>query len=106
MRSERAKIFAPFSPLKGMDKAYREKERVAVQKAELLSDRIEEIDSKLRLIKKGSYVEVTYYEDGTYKRHKGKVYSISPEKNIFTVGLPIYFSDIYDIEIKDDINTK
>ena len=47
MRCERAKIFAPFSPLKGMDEAYRKKERIIEERACLLSDREEEIDRTL-----------------------------------------------------------
>ena len=102
MKKDRAKTFAPFSPLKGMDDAYREKEKVTVQKSELLDDHIEEINRKLQAIRRGSTVEVVYYNNGEYTKHIGKVYSITPEKNMFTVGIPINFEDIYTIEIKDD----
>ncbi len=101
VKSERAKIFAPFSPLKGMDKAYREKERVIIPKSELLGDRIDEINEKLKSIKKGSIVEVTYYDDGKYTKRCGQVYSISAEKRMFSLDLPIYFDDIYNIEIRE-----
>ena len=67
MRSERAKIFAPFNPLKGLDAAYREKERVILPKAELLCDRIEEINSKLKNIQSGDVIKLTYYKEGEYK---------------------------------------
>ncbi|MBR5315090.1 MAG: hypothetical protein IKU45_06740 [Clostridia bacterium] len=100
MRNERAKIFAPFSPLKGMDRAYKEKERVITPRAELMSDRIEEIDRKLRGIKKGMLVEVTYYTDKGYKTHVGEVSSVSPEKHMFNLDLPINFGDIYDIRVR------
>ena len=99
MRSERAKIFAPFSPLRGLDEAYREKERVIVPKAELLCDRIEEINVKLLILKPGSYIKITYYADGGYKTKKGRVTAVMPRKNLLIVGFPISFSDIYDIEI-------
>ena len=99
MRSERAKIFAPFSPLRGLDEAYREKERVITPKAELLSDRIEEINVKLLILKPGSYIKITYYVDGGYKTKKGRVTAVLPRKNLLVVGLPVKFSDIYDIEI-------
>ncbi len=104
MRSERAKIFAPFSPLRGLDAAYREKEKVITPKFELMIDRIEEIDRKLHTVKSGDIVEITYYSDGIYKKKKGRVASILPSKNILTVGIPISFYDIYDIEILN--NTK
>ena len=105
VRNERAKIFAPFSPLKGMDNAYREKEKIITPRSELLNDRIEEIDRKLRLLKRGTLVEVTYYSGDGYKTHVGEVFSISPEKHTFSIGLPISFSDIYDITICGSIHT-
>ena len=80
-----------------MDRAYREKERVITPRAELMSDRIEEIDRKLRGIKKGTLVEVTYYTGEGYATHIGEVSSVSPEKKVFNLDLPISFCDIYDI---------
>ena len=105
MRSDRAKIFAPFSPLKGMDQAYREKEKIITPRSELLNDRIEEIDRKLKQLKTGTLVEVTYYTGEGYHTHVGEVFSISPEKHTFSIGLPISFSDIYDINIRGSIHT-
>ena len=99
MRSERAKIFAPFSPLKGLDEAYREKERVIMPKAELLADRIEEIDGKLRILQGGELVKITYYFDGGNKTKTGRIVSVLPVKGILVMDFPISFSDIYDIEI-------
>lgn len=99
MRSERAKIFAPFSPLKGLDAAYREKERVIIPRSELLSDRIEEINARLLGLVGGEVVEITYYSDGGYKKRRGRVTSILPRKSIITVGIPISFGDIYEIEL-------
>ena len=95
MRSERAKIFAPFSPLKSMNDAYRKKEKIVVPRAELLTDRIEEIDRMLRGLKIGDNVNVTYYENGEYKRISGQVHSLSPQNQTITVGMPIRFDDIY-----------
>ena len=99
MRSERAKIFAPFSPLRGLDEAYRAKERVTVPKAELLCDRIEEINIKLKSLQVGSFIKITYYSDGGYKTKIGRIQSILPNKNTLVVDTEIEFSDIYNIEI-------
>ena len=104
IRSERAKIFAPFSPLREMNAAYRENEKIITPKSELLSDRTEEIDMILKQINKGCMVNVTYYDNGEYKKRSGKVYSISPQKRMFIMEFPIYFEDIYDIEIKDTLD--
>ena len=99
MRSERAKIFAPFSPLHGLDAAYREKERVVVPRSELLSDRIEEINAKLSMLKIGSVIKIIYYFDGGYKTKKGRVSAVLPHKGVLVMDIPIAFSDIYDMEI-------
>ncbi len=99
MRSERAKIFAPFSPLRGLDAAYREKERIIEKKAELLSDREEEINYKLKSLCAGDIVRVTFYADDAYKKKIGRVSAILPQKRILVLDFPIPFGDIYDIEI-------
>ena len=82
MRCDRAKIFAPFSPLRGLDEAYREKERVITPKAHLLSDRIEEINFILTNLKVGDTVEIKYYTDGEYKKICGKVEAVLPSKTL------------------------
>lgn len=96
MRSERAKIFAPFNPLRGLDAAYREKERVILPKAELLCDRIEEINSKLKNIQSGDVIKLTYYKEGEYKTKICRVSAVLPQEGILVTETPIYFSDIYD----------
>ena len=98
MRSERAKIFAPFNPLKGMDAAYREKERVILPKAELMTDRVEEINEVLCGLEIGDTVRITYYSDGAYKKKTGRVNAILPRKGVLILDVPIAFSDIYDID--------
>lgn len=101
MRSDRAKIFASFSPLNGLDRALREKEneRMLMIKKETAEDRQREIDYKLNHIKIGDLVNVSYYADGQYKTLKGTVSTFSKEKCCFTVIEQIPFDDIYDIEI-------
>ena len=99
MRSDRAKIFAPFSPLRGLDEAYRQKERTVAPKAELICDRIDEIDRKLKSIRIGQCIEITYYGNDCYKKKRGRVTGIFSEKELIVVGVPIAFSDIYDIEL-------
>jgi len=99
VKAERAKIFAPFSPLRGMNSAYREKERVIIPRPELLEDRINEIDVKLNQISLGDFVRVIYYSDGEYKKVTGMIRGFSKQKCFFTVTKPINFNDIYDIEL-------
>ena len=99
MRCDRAKIFSPFSPLKGLEEAYREKEKIIQPKAELLTDREEEINFKLGKIQTGDTVKITHYANGNYQTKTGRVSAVLPQKRIIIIGTPINFSDIYDIEI-------
>lgn len=99
MKSDRAKIFAPFSTLRGLDEAYRQKEKVIIPRAILEKDREQEIDLKLRSIRKGSYVEVVYYTEDGYKKIKGNVGNISEKNHTLTLSIPIDFGDIYNIDI-------
>ena len=102
MRCDRAKIFAPFSPLRGLDEAYREKERVITPKAHLLSDRIEEINFILTNLKAGDAVEIKYYTDGEYKKIRGKVEAVTGPKTLKISSADIDFCNIYDIEILEE----
>ena len=102
MRCERAKIFAPFSPLRGMDEAYRKKEAIFTPKAYLLEDRKVEIDRVLKMLCIGDTVEITYYCDGNYKTRRGTVDTLSQKRGFIVVGEPIGFDDIYNIEIMGD----
>ena len=102
MRCDRAKIFAPFSPLRGLDEAYREKERVITPKAHLLSDRIEEINFILTNLKAGDAVEIKYYTDGEYKKIRGKVEAVTGSKTLKISSADIDFCNIYDIEILEE----
>ena len=83
-----------------MDEAYRKKERIVVPRPELLTDRIEEIDRTLHELQIGDTVNITYYENGEYKKICGKVHSLSPQDQTITVGMPISFSDIYLLSLK------
>ena len=103
VRCDRAKIFAPFSPLRGLDEAYREKERIITPKAHLLSDRIEEINLKLTNLKIGDTAKIRYYFDGEYRTICGKVNAVTGSKTLKISSADIDFCDIYDIEILEDV---
>ncbi len=100
--SDRAKIFGAFSPLKSFYKALREKERIIVPKAELLDDRIEEIERSLKKIEIGCMVCVVHYSEGEYEKTRGCVSGFNAEEKFLQViKKKIYFDDIYDLEIED-----
>ena len=96
----RAKIFAPFDALKGFREALRAKERVTVPKRELAEDRLAELDSKVRQMKDGDAVLVTYYRDGEYLTLAATVKKIDiMARELVFDGTMIDFDDIYDLDV-------
>lgn len=94
--SERAKQFMPFSALKGLEAALREKEKVLAVRAELSEERRDELDLRLREINVGDMITVIYFHEGEYIKKSGLVSRIDTEaKYIQVVNTKIRFSDIY-----------
>ncbi len=99
--SDRAKQFMPFSALKGLDEALREKERVIVEKTELSEESAEDIANTLNLIEKGTYVQVVYFADGEYISAEGMVTAFDKVfRRMTVVKTEIEFDDIYRLDIK------
>lgn len=98
--SVRAKQFAPFSALKGLDEAIAAKEKIVVPRRELSEDMISEINKKLCVLEKGVVVTVVYY--GTYEQNylqlTGPVARIDNFWHTLQIGnVEIGFSEIMDI---------
>lgn len=101
MKTERAKIFAAFSPLNGFYEEIRKKERVTVPKAEVSDDLAQEINDTLKGLKITDVVTVVYYCKDEYLKVTGCVSRIDTEKRVLTVVLTeIKFDDIYSIKSK------
>lgn len=97
-RSERAKQFMPFAALKGFEELLAQKERITVSKIELSDECKEELNQKMRFIKKNDIVTVTYYAKDEYLKICGMVSDIDINKRCFkVVNTIIPFDDIYDI---------
>ncbi|MBE7059513.1 MAG: YolD-like family protein [Ruminococcaceae bacterium] len=95
---ERAKQFAPFSPLSGLGKALREREKIYVAKAELSLERAEELSKKLAETEKGMYIKLVYYSEGDYISCEGLVSRIDKiGRSLTVVKNKIAFDDIYEI---------
>lgn len=65
--SVRAKQFAPFQALNGLQEAIAATEEFETPRKELSADRIEEINCALQSLKKGQQITVVYY--GTYEKN-------------------------------------
>ena len=72
-REDRAKQFMPFSALKGYEEALKKQEVVRVPKRELSEEYAENLDRKLRVVRQGDMVAVTYYYRGEYRKIMGLV---------------------------------
>ncbi len=100
LASDRAKQFMPFSALKGLDEALREKERIIVEKAELSEESADDIANALNLVEIGIYVRVVYFSDGEYVSTEGIVTALDKVfKKMTVVKTEIEFDDIYKISI-------
>ena len=98
--ADRAKQFAPFSALKGLDEALRQKERVFVEKPEFSEEAAEELSHKLMEISVGTKVRVVYYSCGECVSVEGIVTRIDKTfKRLTVVKTEIDINDILDIKI-------
>lgn len=96
--SERAKQFSPFSPLRGLEEALARKERMAAAKIELSDEAAGELDAKIRSIRKGMEVSLTFYCEDEYVQSTGKIFAIREEDRKLRIDdIWIRFEDILDI---------
>ncbi len=99
--ADRAKIFAPFEALRGLQEALREQERIVVrvEKKELLPDQEELIDRQLHGLLPGDLVTIIYYDSDAYVKKTGLVASIDPvKKEIRIVEERVPFQDVFSVE--------
>lgn len=104
-REDRAKQFMPFAALKGYTEALRKKEKIVVPRKELSDEYKEELDMKLRQVKKNDMVAVAYFSrlahrsEGEYLKMTGMVSRIDETARIMRiVNTKIAFEDLIEIE--------
>lgn len=97
-RAERAKQFMPFDALKGFREALEEKERIVVPKRELSEEQKEELDFKMRQVRKKDIVTAEYFHDGEYVQVTGMVSGIDEiGRGIKIVNTRIEMGDVVDL---------
>lgn len=97
-REARAKQFMPFAALKGYPEALRKKEKIVVPRKELPEEAQEELDRKLRQVKKNDIITVVYYSKSEYLKLTGMVSRIDDTARVLKiVNTKISFEDLYDI---------
>ncbi len=101
-RSERAKQFAPFDALKGLQKALRlkEYEHDRIIKGDINEEMADKISNNLLKVKKNDMIYVKYYEDGYYKELQSKLKKLEIAKNQIEIERKVInLSDIFDLDI-------
>ena len=99
-REERAKQFMPFAALKGYPDALRKKEKIIVPKMELSEEYEEELDRRLRQVRKNDIVTAVYFHRGEYLKMTGMVSRIDATARVLKiVNTKIAFGDMYDIHV-------
>ena len=101
-RSERAKQFAPFDALKGLQKALRlkEYEHDRMVRGDIDDETIDKISKQLQKIKKNDTIYIKFFEDGYYKELKEKVKRIDVNKReVELESKTIFFDDLFDLNI-------
>lgn len=96
--SERAKQFSPFSPLKGLEAALAEKERVRELRREVGEDRAMEIQQTLASLMQGDTLTVVYYlaETEEYIQLTGILCKIDKFERILQIGdQRVAFDDLF-----------
>ena len=99
-RRERAKQFAPFDALKGLQDALRfeEYKHERSEKGDISQEQIEAISTVIASIEKGDSVRVEFYFDGYNQVLKGLA-KVDVENKILSVeGKNVAFEDILEIE--------
>jgi len=100
-RSDRAKQFAPFDALKGLQEALRLKEykHERIAKADIDEEIVNKISDNIKKLEKKTIVKIEYYFDGYYKQYEGtvKVDLINQEVIMGTIKIPL--DDLVDLDI-------
>lgn len=100
--SDRAKQFAPFAALTGLNEILAKKEKIIVPRPELSEDSLTELDRKMNMIKPGRIATVVYYKNGECIKISGFVAKKDNDGRILQiVNNKISFDDILDV-ITDD----
>lgn len=101
-RKERAKQFAPFDALKGLQDELRKREArfIYKEKKDLSEDAQEEICANLEKIRGNSRIIVDFYYNGQYLCLEGDVVKNNKNKKYIQIGEEkIYYDDIFQIRI-------
>lgn len=100
----RAKQFAPFAALKGLEETIREKEYIYEKKRVLPEEKNNDLDMKLKILKPGMEIQAEYFEEnekrpgyGQYHTVKGRVDFYDPVVYLCIGNVEIKIHNLYDL---------
>ena len=101
-RSDRAKQFAPFSALKGLEYALSEK-RMKLARRRIPDENVQQIlNERISRLKAGDLAFVMHYTRGGYIKRTVRIYDVdTTKKAVVTDTGSIFFEDIYAIKAID-----
>ena len=101
-RAMRAKQFAPFDALKGLQDALRLKEyqHEKILKGDMTEEKASELSDVLVNMKKGDVVKVMYFEDEHEKKIEGVIKLLIDEQAIQIEKKKISLDQVIDMELK------
>ncbi|MEE1356881.1 MAG: hypothetical protein UHG68_04870 [Clostridia bacterium] len=98
--SDRAKQFAPFSALKGLETALEKKRSVRIQKRTPSESVTRVLNDRLQRLRAGDTAYVMYYTKKGYIKRTVRVLDVdSASRAVVTDDERIFFDDIYAIKI-------
>ena len=103
-RQERAKIFAPFDAMKGLQEALRDREErhLRVERHDISEEQEEHNSEVLAKLTRGMHVRLDYYSAFHDVSNEGIVTDINTVYRFLKLGTEkISFCDIYDINITE-----
>ena len=106
-RGERAKIFAPFDAMKGLQEALRDREErhMRVPKREISEEDAEQNSRTLTKVERGMKIEIFCYSGFHDVFKRGTVTDIDKIfRHLKLDGQRIWFDDIYKLRITDYLN--
>lgn len=82
---ERAQIFQPFDSLKGFRQLLKQQEHITVKKPFFSEDELQELNTKLTLIRRGMLLSVCYLENDECLKIQGMVANINMDTKVLQI---------------------
>ena len=97
----RAKQFAPFAALRGLDETIRQQEIIYEPKRDLSEEKKNELDMKLRILVYGMKIQATYFQKSWKNPLIGQYHTIMGTVKFFDSSSYLRIDDITPLLLRD-----